>query len=134
MAIVLKYHRDLEHGGNKTMCTICGKNVKSLTQHTMRFHTKEKKIQCDKCDYQCRVKSQLTSHMKIHADPEDRKYKCHVCTKGFLSAQKLNEHILTHAKIKPYKCEFCNQAFSNFSGHRQHMMRKVLKNLQNLIM
>ena len=63
--------------------------------------------------------------MKNHEDPENRKYKCDICGKGFLSNQKLREHILTHANIKAYKCEFCSQAFSNFSGHRQHMMRKV---------
>ena len=125
MAIVLKYHRDLEHQAKAKICTICGKTTKKMNEHVRTFHTKEKKIQCDKCDYQCRSKSQLTCHMKTHIDHEDRKYKCHICTKGFVSGQKLNEHILTHAKIKPYKCEFCNQAFSNFSGHRQHMMRKV---------
>ena len=76
-------------------------------------------------DYQCKLKQQLSKHMKNHEDPENRKYKCDICGKGFLSNQKLREHILTHANIKAYKCEFCSQAFSNFSGHRQHMMRKV---------
>ena len=78
-------------------------------------------------DYQCKLKQQLSKHMKNHEDPENRKYKCDICGKGFLSNQKLREHILTHANIKAYKCEFCSQAFSNFSGHRQHMMRKVQK-------
>ena len=89
------------------------------------MHSVEKKFQCDKCDYQCKLKQQLSKHMKNHEDPESRKYKCDICGKGFLASQKLKEHILTHANIKPYKCEFCSQAFSNFSGHRQHMMRKV---------
>ena len=129
MKVVLKYHREIEHQVRPKMCPICGKNIKTINQHIMRYHTKEKPIQCDKCDYRCRVNSQLSVHMKVHQDPEDRKYKCQICFKGFLSTQKLNEHILTHAKIKPFKCEFCNQAFSNFSGHRQHMMRKVHKKL-----
>ena len=75
----------------------------------------------------CKLKHQLTRHLQIHDDPDDRKHKCEICGKGFIATQKLREHILTHTNIKPYKCELCNQAFSNFSGHRQHMMKKVRK-------
>jgi uncharacterized Zn-finger protein len=78
-------------------------------------------------DYRCKLKHQLTRHLQIHDDPDDRKHKCEICGKGFIATQKLREHILTHTNIKPYKCELCNQAFSNFSGHRQHMMKKVRK-------
>ena len=76
-------------------------------------------------NYRCKLKHQLTRHLQIHDDPDDRKHKCEICGKGFIATQKLREHILTHTNIKPYKCELCNQAFSNFSGHRQHMMKKV---------
>jgi len=125
MKIVLKHHREQEHQAKWKVCSICGTSVTRMKVHMRLMHSLEKKFQCDKCDFQCKLKNQLTRHSaSVHEDPEDRKYKCHICTKGFLSTQKLNEHILTHAKIKPYKCEFCNQAFSNFSGHRQHMMKK----------
>ena len=76
-------------------------------------------------NHRCKLKHQLTRHLQIHDDPDDRKHKCEICGKGFIATQKLREHILTHTNIKPYKCELCNQAFSNFSGHRQHMMKKV---------
>ena len=126
MARILQYHREIEHHVvKKEVCTICGKAAKRIKEHMKRFHVKEKNIQCDKCDYRCRVKSQLSAHMRIHIDPEDRKYKCEICFKGFLVPRKLKEHILTHANIKPFKCAICNQAFSNYSGHRQHMMRTV---------
>ena len=124
MVQVLKYHREIEHQVVKrTVCNICGKGAMRIRRHMERYHTKEKNIQCDKCDYRCRAKSQLSSHMRTHIDPEDRKFKCEICFKGFLDRQKLKEHILTHANIKSFKCSICNQAFSNFSGHRQHMMR-----------
>ena len=124
MARILQYHREIEHHVvKKEVCTICGKAAKRIKEHMKRFHVKEKNIQCDKCDYRCRVKSQLSAHMRIHIDPEDRKYKCEICFKGFLVPRKLKEHILTHANIKPFKCEICGQAFSNHSGHRQHIMR-----------
>ena len=125
MAVLLKYHQDLEHGGRQKVCTICGKTATKLYEHMQTAHSVVNNFQCDRCDYKCKTKNRLTIHMKNHIDPEDRKYKCEICGKGFLSTQKLKEHILTHAKIKPYKCELCNQAFSNYSGHRQHMMRKV---------
>ena len=125
MKIVLKYHREIDHQVRPKMCPICGKAVRTLNTHMIRSHTKEKTVFCDKCDYRCRLKTQLQQHMKTHLDPEDREFKCEICFKGFISKRKLQEHVLTHAKIKPFKCEFCNQAFSNHSGHRQHMMRKV---------
>ena len=81
MVNVLKYHREKEHGLRAKVCNLCGKKVTALKRHTYLVHTSEKNLQCDKCDYRCRVKSQLTEHMKIHQDPEDRKYKCHICTK-----------------------------------------------------
>ena len=124
MAQVLKYHRKIEHQVFKlTVCNICGRSARRINEHMAKYHVKEKKIQCDKCDYRCRVKSQLTTHMKIHIDPEDRKFKCEICFKGFIYQNKLKEHILTHANIKTSKCEYCNQVFSNHSGLRQHVMR-----------
>ena len=62
--------------------------------------------------------------MEIHSEDRDadRKHECQICQKAFFTTQRLKEHILTHGGIKPFKCNLCNGAFSNFSGHRQHMM------------
>ena len=126
MKVVLKFHREQEHGAKAKVCPLCGTTIHGrLDMHMKSMHNTEKKFQCDKCNYRCKLKHQLTRHLQIHEDPDDRKHKCEVCGKGFIATQKLREHILTHTNIKPYKCELCNQAFSNFSGHRQHMMKKV---------
>ena len=72
-------------------------------------------------------KETLKRHMFIHSeDPNDgRKHICNICHKTWYTKTDLKEHLMVHAGIKPYKCKLCNSAFSNFSGHRQHMMKTV---------
>ena len=33
--------------------------------------------------------------------------KCHICGRGFNKTTYLKRHILSHSKVKPYKCEIC---------------------------
>ena len=72
-------------------------------------------------------KETLKRHMFIHSeDPNDgRKHICNICHKTWYTKTDLKEHLMVHAGIKPYKCKLCNSSFSNFSGHRQHMMKTV---------
>ena len=82
MKIVLKHHREQEHQAKWKVCSICGTSVTRMKVHMRLMHSLEKKFQCDKCDFQCKLKNQLTRHSaSVHEDPEDRKYKCHICTK-----------------------------------------------------
>ena len=91
------------------------------------IHSNRQKLQCDKCDYQTRDKAQLKRHMFSHEEDqsEGRKFICNICQKTWFTKQSLKEHLMVHAGIKPYKCNLCNGAFSNYSGHRQHMMKTV---------
>ena len=91
------------------------------------IHSNRQKLQCDKCDYQTRDKAQLKRHMFSHEEDqsEGRKFVCNICQKTWFTKQSLKEHLMVHAGIKPYKCNLCNGAFSNYSGHRQHMMKTV---------
>ena len=55
MAVLLKYHQNLEHGGNKSVCTICGKAVTKMDDHIQRAHSSETNYHCDMCHYKGRV-------------------------------------------------------------------------------
>lgn len=124
MFAVLRYHQDIVHQANKEICTICGAQVRDLRKHKW-VHSSEKPYQCDKCNYRCNRPSVLKRHMYTHSEDanEGRVHKCDLCEKAFYGARELREHRLTHSKVKPYQCKMCNDVFSNYSGHRQHMMR-----------
>ena len=123
MAVVLRYHQEMAHQAHAKICTICGKLVSDMRKHRL-VHTGEKPFQCDKCDFRCGRSSTLKRHMYTHSDSnEGRVHKCDLCEKAFYEQHVLKEHKLTHDKIKPYQCKMCPDVFSNYSGHRQHMMR-----------
>jgi len=124
---VLKFHREREHGLLEQVCNLCGKTVKKhkMKSHMIIAHTNEKHLQCDKCEFRTNTKGNLIRHMVRHSDDPmaGRKRICQICQKAFFTNQELKQHILIHGGIKPYKCNLCNGSFSNFSGHRQHMMK-----------
>ena len=127
MANVLKYHRETEHGLKAQVCNLCGKTVRTMKRHLLLVHTTEKHLQCDKCDYQTNNSSHLKRHMLRHSDAPNggRDFVCELCHKAFYTNKELKKHSLIHSGIKPYKCDICSSAFSDFSNHRQHMMRTV---------
>ena len=58
--------------------------------------------------------------MKYH--DETKQLKCEHCGKGFVSAQKLSEHVNTHTGEKPFKCKTpdCLAQFGSSSSLSHH--------------
>uniref|UniRef100_A0A182QEY4 Protein krueppel n=1 Tax=Anopheles farauti TaxID=69004 RepID=A0A182QEY4_9DIPT len=133
---------------NPTQCTICGKVVKSISDH-MKIHSNDKKYKCTFCDksfaqsnnltyhlrqhtgekpYQCELcdkeffnKSHLKSHLKLHTD--DKEFQCEYCCKRFNHLGNLNKHQRVHSGDRPYQCNYCDRSFSNISNKKSHEKR-----------
>uniref|UniRef100_A0A182M8P8 C2H2-type domain-containing protein n=1 Tax=Anopheles culicifacies TaxID=139723 RepID=A0A182M8P8_9DIPT len=131
-----------------TECTICGKQVKSMSDH-MKIHASDKKYKCTFCDksfaqsnnliyhirrhtgekpYQCEIcdkkfisNAHLLSHSKFHND--EKMFQCEICCKRFNHVGNLNKHRRVHTGEKPYRCEFCNLTFNNISNKKLHEKR-----------
>ena len=49
---------------------------------------------------------------------------CHICNKGFCKPIDLSKHMPVHNEdSKSFKCEFCEQRFSDVMILRKHMLK-----------
>ncbi|XP_019738735.1 PR domain zinc finger protein 4 [Hippocampus comes] len=53
--------------------------------------------------------------------PREKKFKCSMCSRAFITSTKLNVHFMGHVGMKPHKCEYCSKAFSDPSNLRMHL-------------
>ena len=143
-------------GSGLKMCDLCGKEVNSLASHH-KLHHEENPVKCPECPKICKTKYHLDDHIKgthtripcehcglmipirrkerhiqqAHVNPEDRKYKCDHCGKGFTDRQKLNDHINTHTGERPYICKYCGKGFANHGNQRAHIRQAHLGQKRN---
>lgn len=90
----------------------------TLNSH-LASHTNIRPYKCEDCPKSFAVKSELTTHKKIHGDD----HKCTYCAKKFPVPSKLERHVRIHTNNKPFVCSVanCGKAFSdkrNLEGHR----------------
>ena len=143
-------------GSGLKMCDLCGKEVNSLASHH-KLHHEENPVKCPECPKICKTKYHLDDHIKgthtripcehcglmipirrkerhiqqAHVAPDDRKYKCDHCGKGFTDRQKLNDHINTHTGERPYICKYCGKGFANHGNQRAHIRQAHLGQKRN---
>uniref|UniRef100_UPI003AAEE59C PR domain zinc finger protein 4 n=1 Tax=Centroberyx gerrardi TaxID=166262 RepID=UPI003AAEE59C len=93
--------------------------------------------QCGKeCSSFAELKSHLSSHNSNHSHNQpphshtnsggqghsrEKKFKCSMCSRAFITSTKLNVHFMGHVGMKPHKCEYCSKAFSDPSNLRMHL-------------
>ncbi len=69
----------------------------------------------------CHQKPGLEVHMGTHVAQQEKNFTCEVCNKTFARRMSLTRHSRTHTGEKPYKCQLCPGAFSDFSILRRHV-------------
>ncbi|GFW56696.1 zinc finger protein 226 [Trichonephila clavipes] len=80
-------------------CEICSKGFEhkpELKTHIIRYHTKERKFECNNCGLKFKWESSLKTHNIMHTG--EGKYKCDICSKSFGYASVLKVHMKTHRK------------------------------------
>ena len=109
-------------------CNICDKPYQhkhNVINHKKRVHDREKKYNCDQCEYSAFQRSQIKIHtLKIHTVQEGT-FHCDYCEKDFPSTNNLKRHKFNvHEKWKHHKCEKCEASFRSPGRLSEHINAK----------
>ncbi len=116
-------HMNKEHLGIRPFsCQVCHKSFhrKAVLREHMKLHG-DPKYSCPKCGKLFHQKPGLEVHMGTHVAQQEKKFTCEVCNKTFARKMSLTRHSRIHTGDKPYKCQLCPGAFSDFSILRRHV-------------
>ena len=124
----LNRHKRKTHGSPEERidypCSFCGKNFKSASNRKdhEEIHRGEADADCEVCGAQVR-KSNMKNHMKTHSDDAD--FQCDICAKPSKTYKALRAHLNSHEL--PFKCEYCEKAFSSQYTMKYHTVQQHLK-------
>eukprot|EP00106_Octopus_bimaculoides_P016205 XP_014783647.1 PREDICTED: PR domain zinc finger protein 14-like [Octopus bimaculoides] len=65
--------------------------------------------------------------MTLSVHSGERPYKCVYCNKAFTASSILRTHIRQHSGEKPFKCKHCGKAFASHAAHDSHVRRTHAK-------
>jgi uncharacterized Zn-finger protein len=92
-------------------------NYLGITDHIKKVHEKIPCTQCGKL-YGASV---MKRHIQAQHTPNDqKKFKCEVCGKGFITKDRLSDHNNIHTGEKPHKCKFCSACFASKGTWHMH--------------
>ncbi|XP_077532096.1 uncharacterized protein LOC144144499 isoform X2 [Haemaphysalis longicornis] len=129
-------------------CPVCGARFSDrarLGEHVTRCPARE--YRCDQCPKVFSWKSNLIRHQaahdasrryvcdacrKVFTDPSNlqrhvrsqhlgaRSHACAECGKTFATSSGLKQHTHIHSSVKPFRCEVCLKAYTQFSNLCRH--------------
>ncbi|ODM99813.1 putative zinc finger protein [Orchesella cincta] len=133
----------------KSKCTRAFPTKEELEIHVKRHHEGVKcPYKCEQCDKAFQWRRELDAHQLIHSGgvavcchlcgrgfrtqrlfglhlktkhASERKYKCTLCDKSFISQSKLKTHLTTHTREYPFKCTICSKGKLDFLCIHPHM-------------
>ncbi|KAG5896079.1 hypothetical protein JTB14_006868 [Gonioctena quinquepunctata] len=112
-------HLYQHHNEKYKICTMCGKSVVNLSQHTNAVHADPGTVRCLKCDKTFSCKKHLHRHMLAHSD--EFKHKCRTCGKGFKTPFSMRVHMRSHDAVKPFECSVCLKTFTTKQWRDSHL-------------
>ena len=62
--------------------------------------------------------SNYRSHIQSH--PQDKKYFCQECGKGYTTKFQFIIHRRLHSDDRPFKCSHCDKSFTSAGAQRKH--------------
>eukprot|EP01084_Bolivina_argentea_P275955 470712_1 len=106
---------------NRYQCKECNKSFKhqiNLTIHS-KIHSADAFI-CpfDTCKKRFARNTNLKQHVRTHT--KQKPFKCEFCEKSYTQRHNLTDHIRTHKGIKPFKCEYCHKSFTSRANYVVH--------------
>ncbi|XP_014597839.1 PREDICTED: uncharacterized protein LOC106783642 [Polistes canadensis] len=82
---------------------------------------------CPACPSILPTSHDLTNHLREHNSPRstdyggEEDYCCAICQKVLSSASSLDRHVLVHSRERPFKCKYCDIAFTTNGNMNRHV-------------
>ncbi|CAG9790679.1 unnamed protein product [Diatraea saccharalis] len=117
------------HHPSQHSCEVCGESFigeNGLHMHRKKAHRStendEKKPTCSCCDVTFQTVEALKKHKAKNVDCSNI-MPCVQCGENFETNAELKEHLKTHFKEEPVKCEECNRTFAHKRSFAIHFQR-----------
>ncbi|XP_055603890.1 transcription factor grauzone-like [Uranotaenia lowii] len=112
------YRKDHKIRGYVRCCRKKLVRRENLMRH-MQMHSDPNTNRCEICNKTYR---DLKLHrIQIHANPEEKIFKCNICPRGFAREALLKGHLATHEKVR---CPHCDRMLSNKGSLTVHIVNK----------
>ena len=105
-------------------CDECEKSFKTvscLKNHKRSHETRKRIYSCEFCTYKTYRQRNFYQHQLIHTGPA---YHCDQCSYKTVRRDNLKNHQLIHSGLKPYRCSFCNAAYTDKSNLNKHIKQQ----------
>jgi len=107
----------------RTLCYVCGKNVRNITQHLLTHYPQKRGkaiFKCAQCNKPFSYMTNLKRHItEVHSI--EVRYRCQYCSKGFKSKHNLQVHERIHVGVKKHVCNICEKPFLEKSYLKKHL-------------
>ncbi|EMZ7035372.1 hypothetical protein ABE276_003450, partial [Salmonella enterica] len=108
----------------KYVCRDCQTSFTVQTKfgrHCRQEHGNLKPFECPvpECGMWLSTPDGLNKHMRTHTG--ERPYRCEMCEQTFTQRGDLNRHRLTHTGERPYSCELCGHTCTQRGNLNKHM-------------